>query len=127
VCAAVHAARGLIKLHICGKTGHLLSDMILSGADLFNVDHLVDFAGARHVYDQAGKCFKGNLNPVSDLLQAGPESCEQAAFRCLTLAQDSLFMLSAGCEIPAGVSDAVMHAFCNAPEKFQHLIHQNSK
>ena len=119
VCAAVHAAGGLVKLHICGKTSHLLPDMILSGADLYNVDHLVDFSEARQIYHQSGKCFKGNLNPVSDLLQASPESCEQAAFRCLTLAQDSRFMLSAGCEIPAGVSDAVMHAFCDAPVKFQ--------
>jgi MtaA/CmuA family methyltransferase len=126
VCAAVHAAGGLVKLHICGKTGHLLSAMILSGADLFNVDHLVDFAGARHVYQQADRCFKGNLNPVSDLLQADPETCEQAAFRCLSLAQDARYMLSAGCEIPAGVSDSVMHAFCGAPAKFQQLIHQNT-
>lgn len=123
VCAAVHAAGGMVKLHICGRTGHLLSDMILSGADLFNVDHLVDFTGARQAYHRAGKCFKGNLNPVSDLLQADPEGCEQAAFRCLTLAQDSRFMLSAGCEIPAGVSDAVMHAFCDAPVKFQTQEH----
>ena len=119
VCAAVHAAGGLVKLHICGKTGHLLPDMNHSGADLFNVDHLVDFTQARQVYHPAGKCFKGNLDPVSDLLQANPESCEQAAFRRLELAQDSRYMLSAGCEIPAGVSDAVMHAFCDAPVKFQ--------
>jgi MtaA/CmuA family methyltransferase len=127
VCSAVHEAGGLVKLHICGKTGHLLQDMLLSGADLFNVDHLVDFSEACQVYHQAGKCFKGNLNPVSDLLQADPESCEKTAFRCLTLAQNTRYMLSAGCEIPAGVSDSVMHAFCDAPAKFQHFIDQNSK
>ena len=119
VCAAVHAAGGMVKLHICGKTGHLLPDMIRSGTDLFNVDHLVDLSEAIQVYRPAGKCFKGNLNPVSDILQANPVSCEQAAFRCLKLTQDSRYMLSAGCEIPAGVSDEVMHAFCDAPANFQ--------
>ena len=118
VCAAIHAADGLAKLHICGKTTHLLVDMVYSGADLFNVDHLVYLPTARQVYQTAGKCFKGNLNPVADMLQASPESCEQAAFNCLRMAQGSAYMLSPGCEVPAGVSDDVFRAFCQAPQKF---------
>lgn len=115
VCQAVHAAGGLVKLHICGKTGHLLPDMVQSGADLFNVDHLVDLAAAREVYAAAGKCFKGNLNPVSEILQATPQACEQSARRCLQIASGTRYMLSAGCEIPAAVPDEVFKAFCEAP------------
>lgn len=118
VCQAVHQAGGLVKLHICGKTTHLLNDMVRSGADLFNVDHMVDLSKARGVYDQAGKCFKGNLNPVTDLLQATPAACEQRAIECLRLAQGSRYMLSAGCEVPAGVSDEVFLVFCRAPEVY---------
>jgi len=117
VCEAVHQASGLVKLHICGKTTHLLNDMVQSGADLFNVDHLVDLSTAREVYVNAGKCFKGNLNPVTDLLQATPAVCKQRAMDCLQLAEGSRYMLSAGCEVPAGVSDEVFMIFCSAPEE----------
>lgn len=116
VCAAVHAAGGMVKLHICGKTTHLLNDMVCSGADLFNVDHLVDLTRAKEVYDRAGRSFKGNLNPVVDLLQASPKACLERAQDCLRLTQGSRYLLSAGCEIPAGVSDEVFSAFCGAPE-----------
>ena len=118
VCAAIHQAGGLVKLHICGKTTHLLADMVRSGADLFNVDHLVDLAAARMVYQPAGKCYKGNLNPVADMLQANPASCERSALDCLQTAQGSAYMLSAGCEVPAAVTDDILWAFCQAPVKF---------
>ena len=114
VSAAIHAAGGLMKLHICGNTRALLPDMVQSGADLFNVDHLVDFGEALAVYGAAGRCFKGNLNPV-ELLQADAGQCRERAERCLAQARGARYMLSAGCEVPAGVSDEVFRAFCNAP------------
>ncbi|RPJ36622.1 MAG: hypothetical protein EHM21_18925, partial [Chloroflexi bacterium] len=114
VCQAIHAAGGMVKLHICGKTTHLLKDMVRSGADLFNVDHLVDLQAARLVYERTGKCYKGNLDPVRDLLQADAETCAQAARRCLQTASGSRYMLSAGCEVPDVVPDDVFRAFCGA-------------
>jgi len=116
VCRAVHDAGGLVKLHICGNTNALLQDMVQSGADLFNVDHLVSLYRAVGVYGRAGKCFKGNLNPVTDMLQATPEQCRRRAKECLLTAHGHRFMLSAGCEVPAGVSDEVFGAFCGAPQ-----------
>ena len=113
VCQAVHNAGGLVKLHVCGKTGALLKDMVTCGADLFNVDHLVDLALALKVYGGAGRCIKGNLNPVT-LMQTTPEQCRQQALTCLATAQGYRDMLSAGCEVPSGVSDEVLAAFCDA-------------
>ncbi len=115
VCAAVHAAGGLVKLHICGNTRRLLTDMVTSGADLFNVDHLVEFSLACEVYGAANKCFKGNLNPVADMLQATPELCDQLARERLRLADGRRYMLSPGCEVPSGVDVEVVRAFCQAP------------
>ncbi len=115
VASAVHNVGGLVKLHICGNTSLLLEAMVESGCDLFNVDHMVDFQRARDVYRAAGKCYKGNLNPVTDLLQATPDHCRQRALERLRLARATPFMLSAGCEIPAGVADDVFRAFCQAP------------
>lgn len=118
---AIHQADGLIKLHICGNTTALLNDMISSNADLFNVDHLVDFQTARNTYSAAGKCFKGNLNPVGDMLNVPPEDCQRKALKCLRTAEGSRFMLSAGCEIPAGVTDETFEAFCSAPKVFSEI------
>jgi MtaA/CmuA family methyltransferase len=115
ICRAMHDAGGLVKLHVCGNTRALLADMARSGADLFNVDHMVDLARAVEVYGGAGKCLKGNLNPVTDMLQSTPDRCRQRALACMATAKGHGYMLSAGCEVPAGVSDEVFAAFCNAP------------
>lgn len=118
VCEAVHRAGGLVKLHICGNTAKLLQDMVLSGADLFNVDHVVDFDHASEIYGNASLAFKGNIDPVEDMLFATPEECEKKIMNLIKKAQGKKYMVSAGCEIPADVSDEVFEAFCNASEKF---------
>jgi len=117
ICQAVHDAGGLVKLHICGNTNALLDDMPQSGADLFNVDHMVDLARAVEVYGGAGKCIKGNLNPVTDMFQATPEQCHQQASQCIATAGASLH---AECRLrsAAGVSDEVLTAFCSAAHDY---------
>jgi MtaA/CmuA family methyltransferase len=118
ICAAVHNAGGMVKLHICGNTTHILDDMVHSEADLFNVDHLVDFFTARRVYAGAQVCFKGNLDPVADMLQAVPEACQAKTLNCIQMAAGTRYMLSAGCEVPGDTSDEVFKAFCEAPQRF---------
>ena len=113
---AIHQAGGLVKLHICGNTSHLLGDIVQCGADLFNVDHLVEFAAACDVYGRAGKCFKGNLDPVADVLQSSPQACERHCLALLEQARGLRFMLSPGCEVPAETPDDVFRAFCEAPQ-----------
>jgi MtaA/CmuA family methyltransferase len=114
VCAAVHQAGALVKLHICGDTRHLLPDVATSGADLINVDHMVDLSAARAAYHSVGAAIKGNLDPVADLLQGTPESCRERCLACLKIAGRSRYLLSAGCEIPADTPDEVLHAFCSS-------------
>ncbi len=115
VCAAIRAAGGLAKLHICGNTTHLLEDMATCGADLFNVDHLVDFDRACRVYGERGLCFKGNLDPVAHLLRTTPEACRQLCRERIGRAQGRRYMLSPGCEVPADTPDEVFRAFCETP------------
>jgi MtaA/CmuA family methyltransferase len=115
VVEAVHRARKLLKLHICGNTTALLDDMAAVGADLYNVDHLVDLRAARTAYDGRGLCYKGNLDPVADLLQATPQHCLDRCRDCLETARGSRYMLSPGCEIPAATPDEVFAVFCDAP------------
>lgn len=118
VCNAVHQADGMVKLHICGNTTHILDSMVRTEADLFNVDHTVDFSTARHVYGEAKVCFKGNLDPVADMLQTTPVTCQAQALNCIRMAAGTRYMLSAGCEVPGDTSDAVFQAFCEAPQRF---------
>jgi MtaA/CmuA family methyltransferase len=119
VCQAIHDAESLVKLHVCGNTTHLLDTMATSGADLFNVDHLVPLDKARDVYAAHGKCYKGNLDPVAHVMQATPDRCREMAHACISLARGTKYMLSAGCEIPAETPDEVFRAFCDAPKTFQ--------
>jgi MtaA/CmuA family methyltransferase len=118
VCRAIHEAGGLVKLHVCGNTTHLLDKMATCGADLFNVDHLVPLTQARDVYGAHGICFKGNLDPVSHVMQATPDRCRALAHECIAIAQGTKYMLSAGCEIPAETPDEVFKAFCDAPKTY---------
>jgi uroporphyrinogen decarboxylase len=105
-----HRLGALAKLHICGNTAAILPDMIATGADIIDVDHLVpsmaEFApllGPRQV-------FSGKTDPVSVIQDGTPEqiaagvreSQAQANGRCI---------VSAGCEITPGTSLGNMRAF----------------
>ena len=111
----IHDQGGLVKLHVCGNVTDSLPGMIETGADLINVDHLVDFDYAAEVLGEAGICFKGNLHPVEDFLDSSPAECRAKALDRIRRAGDRKYMLSGGCEIPAEVSDEVFRAFCTAP------------
>lgn len=118
VCHAIHDAGGLVKLHVCGNTTHLLAQMATSGADLFNVDHMVPLEKARDVYAAHGECFKGNLDPVEQIMRASPEQCHKEALDCIATTRGTKYMLSAGCEIPAETPEKVFRAFCDAPKAY---------
>ena len=119
VCDAIHLADNLVKLHICGNTTKSLKYMALSGADLFNVDHMVPLEDAKEVYSTNNFAYKGNLDPVTDIYQAGPEKCQSIALEAIKLTEGTKYMLSAGCEIPAATPDDVFRAFCEAPKIYQ--------
>lgn len=117
VTEAVKKAGGMTKLHMCGDSEHILEDLVKNGADLYNVDYKVDFETACTIYGKNKKALKGNLNPVSDLLQVTPEHAFEAASKCISLAKGFAYFLSAGCEIPAATPDEVYFAFTDAVGK----------
>jgi len=113
VAEAAHKAGGMVKLHICGDTLRLLPDIVKSGCDLFNVDHMVPLDEAAKIYAANKKAFKGNADPVLLLTQT-PDECFETALRCIKTAEGMPYMLSAGCEIPAGITDENFAAFISA-------------
>jgi MtaA/CmuA family methyltransferase len=94
----VHRAGGIARLHICGNTTRLLPAMLSSGADIIDLDSMVDFSAASASYGgQVSLC--GNSNPVADLLQGTPEQVYQVTQHCMQIGGPRSFS-AAGCEIP---------------------------
>jgi MtaA/CmuA family methyltransferase len=95
---AVHQAGAVTRLHICGNTTHILEAMIASGADIIDIDWMVDINQAAEVFtDLAALC--GNFDPVAVMLQGTPEEVSQAVLECQEKG-GSRYFSAAGCEIP---------------------------
>jgi MtaA/CmuA family methyltransferase len=94
---AVRAMGGIPRLHICGNTTHLLKDMAHSGAQIVDIDSMVDFRQAMRDMDGLAIC--GNINPVAIFLQGTPEQVRAAVLDNAS-AGCPLWISAAGCEIP---------------------------
>jgi MtaA/CmuA family methyltransferase len=102
--AAVKEAGAIPRLHICGDTSHLLADMARSGADIVDLDWMVDLGRAAAVFgDGPAPC--GNFDPVAVMLQGTPETVARAVRACAA-AGGPRHVSAAGCEIPDGTPDA---------------------
>lgn len=94
----IHKNGARAKLHICGNTSALLELMAESGADIIDIDHLVDLKTA--VEKIGNKALvSGNFDPVSVLLEGDIETVKGHVRRCLETGGDSI-IISAGCEVP---------------------------
>ena len=109
----LHSLGALAKLHICGNTSSILPDMVRTGADIVDVDHLVSSMREAAPLLGPGQVFSGKSDPVSVIQNGTPESIvasvadsfAQAGGRCI---------VSAGCEITPDTSMENFHAFSNA-------------
>ena len=113
--AAVHAMGALTRLHICGNISKLLPFVAQSGADIVDVDWMVDMAEAREICGPAAVC--GNQDPVAVMLQGTPETVRQAVTHALDLGGPRCFSM-AGCEIPEGTPHANLLAHAQALREY---------
>ena len=98
--AAVQALGGKARLHICGDTTHILAAMTESGADIIDIDWMVDIQRAAVVFgDKAALC--GNFDPVGVMLQGSQEEVYAAVADCQMKGGERYFS-AAGCEVPDG-------------------------
>jgi uroporphyrinogen decarboxylase len=105
---AVHAGGALARLHICGNTTHILPEMIASGADIVDLDWMVDWKAACSTNgSRVALC--GNVDPVAIMLQSPPETVRERILGCLRSGGDRCFS-AAGCEIPEGTPADNLHA-----------------
>jgi uroporphyrinogen decarboxylase len=106
----IHSLGALAKLHICGNTTALIPDMIRTGADIIDIDHLVSSMAPFAPLLGDRQVFSGKCDPVAvvqdgtaDMIrQSTKEDLAQAAGRCI---------VSAGCEITPGTSEENLRIF----------------
>jgi MtaA/CmuA family methyltransferase len=110
--AAVHEMGALARLHICGDTTAILAGMAESGADIIDLDWMVDLRQASDTMrDRAALC--GNFDPVAVMLQGTPREVRQAVLECLREAGPRSIS-AAGCEIPDGTPHENLRAQARA-------------
>jgi uroporphyrinogen decarboxylase len=95
-----HTLGAMIKLHICGNTTAILPDMIQTGADIIDIDHLV--TSMENFVDLLSEkqVFSGNSDPVSILKDGTPKIIQESVLSCFEKTKHR-GIVSAGCEIPA--------------------------
>ena len=94
--AAVREAGAIPRLHICGNTTHLLADMAHSGAEVFDIDWMVDLQRASELLPGV-VC--GNADPVAVFLNGRPDQVQDAIYANYQAAFPK-WISGAGCEIP---------------------------
>ena len=100
---AVHKLGGVTRLHICGDTSHILGAMTESGADIIDIDWMVDIGRAAEIFDdKVALC--GNFDPVAVMLQGAPGKVSMAVLECQKKGGERYFS-AAGCEIPDGTPE----------------------
>lgn len=96
--SAIHEMGAKVKLHICGDINHIFPHMCESGADIIDIDWMVDMKTA--IQTANGRLsVSGNFDPVAVLLSGTPQDVKNAVKHCLDLADERTF-ISAGCEVP---------------------------
>jgi uroporphyrinogen decarboxylase len=107
--AAVKEAGAIPRLHICGDTNHLVPDMAQSGAEIVDLDWMVDLGKAAETFGDDGPAPCGNFDPVEIMLRGTPETVAAATRACKAAGGPRHFS-AAGCEIPDDTPEANMQA-----------------
>jgi len=105
---AVHEMGARSRLHICGNTGRILDQMVETGADIIDIDWMVDIERAAEIFEgRAALC--GNFDPVRIMLHGTVQEVEESVRQCIERGGARHFS-AAGCEIPDGTPYANLRA-----------------
>ncbi|MBN1349268.1 uroporphyrinogen decarboxylase family protein [candidate division KSB1 bacterium] len=115
--AAVHEVGALCRLHICGDTTNILHSMPETGADIIDIDWMVNMAQATRIFG-AGPAVCGNFDPVAIMLRGTPTDVQDAVKACLR-AGGNRCIIAAGCEIPDKTPSENLAAQTEALLKFK--------
>jgi MtaA/CmuA family methyltransferase len=96
---AVRGMGAICRLHICGNTTRIVPLMAETGADIVDLDWMVDMRAAALCYGTSGPAVCGNFDPVTVMLR-GSEQQIISAVRESLAAGGPRCISAAGCEIP---------------------------
>lgn len=88
-----------VKLHICGNISPVFHSVAKTGADIIDLDYMVDMGMAVDIVEKTC-CLCGNFDPVSVLLQGTFWDVKQAVKVCISYEKQNPLFISAGCEVP---------------------------
>jgi MtaA/CmuA family methyltransferase len=109
---AVHELGALARLHICGDTTRILADMASSGADIIDIDWMVDERRAVAAFGpDIALC--GNMDPVAVMLRGTTDEVRAGTLACVAVGGPR-YISAAGCEIPDGTPHANLLAQAEA-------------
>lgn len=94
----IHSFGAVVKLHICGNITHILPQLVKTGADIIDIDSMVDMDTA---FESAGDtvALSGNLNPVAVIRDLPAAEVYEASVDLARYYAGRKFILSGGCEI----------------------------
>ncbi len=95
---SIHSLGAYAKLHICGNITNIMKHIAKSGADIVDIDWMVDFSKAVQAFE-GSSAVCGNFDPVRVLLEGSVEEVKSEVRKCIAAA-DSTAFLAAGCEVP---------------------------
>jgi MtaA/CmuA family methyltransferase len=107
----IHAAGGLVRLHICGNSTRILDGIGKLGCDIVDIDFLTSMAAARE-HTGTSQVLLGNLEPVGVMRNSTPERVTALLAACHRDA-GARFIVGAGCEIPRDTPEANLRAMCD--------------
>lgn len=109
----------LVTLHNCGNTGQCTQSMIATGAGALSFGNRCDIVSALDEVP-ADRIVMGNLDPVRVFKDMSPENLYDETMKLLTsTAAFKNFVISTGCDVPAGVSHENINAFFSAIMEFR--------
>jgi MtaA/CmuA family methyltransferase len=107
---AIQDAGAYVKLHICGNITHLLPAIADLNVDILDVDHMVNLRTVREAVG-CRTALAGNIDPVATARNGSPDAIRSKILRCYEEAGNP-YLVSAGCEIPAGTPLRNLKALC---------------
>ena len=109
----IHSLGAMAKLHICGNTSDILPEMIQTGADILDIDHLVGRFESFIPLLGPHQVISGNTDPVAVIQDATIDKITASVKDCFEQSKGR-GIVSAGCEITPDTSIANFTAYSKA-------------
>jgi uroporphyrinogen decarboxylase len=108
-----------LSLHICGATDAIVGDMVETGCEVLELDHLNHLSAT---FEKVGRraCVWGNVDPSSVLMLGSPRFVLEQSRAAIQAAQraNARFVLCPGCTVGANTPPASIAAMTEAARLF---------